>query len=369
MSNLRGVLRSLALGGVEFARLGELIRIKNGRDYKHLGPGDVPVYGTGGVMTHVDTATHSGPSVLIPRKGSLSKLYYVDRPFWTVDTIFYSEVGERVEAKFIYYYLLTQRLEELNKAGGVPSLTQGELNQLRVPVPRLEVQREIVRVLDNFTELQRNLEVELEAELDIRRRQHAHFRDRLLADASTDVVWIPMGEAVGNLDRQRRPVTRSDRSAGLYPYYGANGVQDLVDDYLFEGTFLLMGEDGSVAQKNGAPVLNWATGKIWVNNHAHVLTEKSADVRLRFVFHYLQTVDIRGYVTGGTQPKLNQGNMNRIPIPVPSIEEQDRVVDLLDQFDARANDLSIGLHAELAARRKQYEYYRDKLLTFEEAAA
>lgn len=89
MNRLQHLLTSLAPDGVEFALLGEVIRIKNGRDYKHLGPGDVPVYGTGGVMTHVDTAAHPGPSVLIPRKGSLNKLYYVDRPFWTVDTIFY----------------------------------------------------------------------------------------------------------------------------------------------------------------------------------------------------------------------------------------------------------------------------------------
>lgn len=369
MSQLESQFSQFAPNGVEFARLGDLIRIKNGRDYKHLDAGDVPVYGTGGVMTYVDAAAHPGPSVLIPRKGSLNKLYFVDRPFWTVDTIFYSEIGERVEAKFLYYYLLTQRLEELNKAGGVPSLTQGELNQLRVPVPHLEVQREIVRILDKSTELEAELESELEAELEGRRRQYAHYRARMLDYRSVDLRWVPLGEVVGNLDSQRRPVTRSDRSAGPYPYYGANGVQDYVASYLFDGTFLLMGEDGSVIQKNGAPVLNWATGKIWVNNHAHVLVEKSGDVRLRFVYHYLQTIDISSYVTGGTQPKLNQGNMNRIAIPVPSVDEQERVIEVLDKFDALVNDLSANLPAELAARRKQYEYYRDKLLTFEEAPA
>jgi len=177
-----------------------------------------------------------------------------------------------------------------------------------------------------------------------------------------------MGEAAANLDSKRRPVTRSDRRGGEYPYFGANGVQDYVDEYIFDGTFLLMGEDGSVVQKDGTPVLNWATGKIWVNNHAHVLVEKSSDVRLRFLFHYLQTVDITSYVTGGTQPKLNQGNMNRIEVPVPSLEDQDRIVAILDKFDALVNDLSVGLPAELRARRQQYEYYRDRLLTFEEAA-
>lgn len=178
-----------------------------------------------------------------------------------------------------------------------------------------------------------------------------------------------MGEAVANLDSHRRPVTRSDRSTGPYPYYGANGIQDYVDDYIFDGTFLLIGEDGSVMQRNGAPVLNWASGKIWVNNHAHVLLGKTENIRLRYLFHYLQTIDISAAVTGGTQPKLNQRNMNRIQVPIPAVDEQDRIVEVLDKFDALVNDLIVGLPAELAARRKQYEYYRDRLLTFKEAAA
>lgn len=173
-------LQGLAPIGAPFFRLGDVVRIRNGRDYKHLGSGDVPVYGTGGVMTTVDTAAYSSPSVLIPRKGSLNKLYYVDRPFWTVDTIFYTEIGDRLVPKFFYYFLATQHLEEMNKAGGVPSLTQGELNEIKVPVPPLEVQREIVRVLDRFTELETELEAALETELIARRKQYQHHRDRLL---------------------------------------------------------------------------------------------------------------------------------------------------------------------------------------------
>ena len=76
------------------------------------------------------------------------------------------------------------------------------------------------------------------------------------------------------LDSERRPVTKKDRNSGIYPYYGANGIQDYVDEYIFDGTFLLIGEDGSVLNTDGSPILNWATGKIWVNNHAHILREK-----------------------------------------------------------------------------------------------
>jgi len=178
-----------------------------------------------------------------------------------------------------------------------------------------------------------------------------------------------MGELVSNLDRQRRPVTKADRRPGPYPYYGANGVQDYVEDFLFDGTYLLLGEDGSVKRGDGSPIVNWASGKIWVNNHAHVLFASDERMNLRFLFHYLQTIDIGGYVTGGTQPKLNQKNLNRIPIPLVPRDSQDAFASTLDKFDALVNDLSVGLPAELAARRKQYEHYRDQLLTFKELPA
>lgn len=337
--------------------------------------GEVRVFAGGQTVADVDKEAIPAkdivrePSIIVKSRGHIGFTYY-ERPFTHKAELWsYTLTDPDIDQKFVYYYLLTKvdHFQEVARATSVklPQLGVRDTDSLPIPVPPLEVQREIVRILDHFTEL----EAELEAELESRRRQYAHYRDRMVAYSSSDVRWIPLGDAIGNLDSQRRPVTRSDRSAGAYPYYGANGVQDYVENYLFDGTFLLVGEDGSVVQKTGAPVLNWATGKIWVNNHAHVLVEKSEEVRLRFVFHYLQTIDISSYVTGGTQPKLNQGNMNRIAIPVPPVDEQERVIEVLDKFDALVNDLSIGLPAELAARRKQYECYRDKLLTFEEAPA
>ncbi|CEH01647.1 restriction endonuclease subunit S [Propionibacterium freudenreichii] len=177
MSRIDELVERLCPDGVPFRPLGEVTRIRNGKDYKHLGIGAVPVFGTGGVMAHVDTAAFAGPSVLIPRKGSLNKLYFVDTPFWTVDTIFYTEIGPELNPKFFYYYLATLHLEEMNQAGGVPSLTQTILNRIGIPVPPLEVQHEIVKILDTFTDL----EAELEAELEARRAQYEHYRDRLLS--------------------------------------------------------------------------------------------------------------------------------------------------------------------------------------------
>jgi type I restriction enzyme S subunit len=132
-------------------------------------------------MRYVDRAAAEGPSVLIPRKGSLGNLFYVEGPFWVVDTIFRTEIDVSViEPKFLYYQLQTMNLGEMNQAGGVPSQTQTVLNGLRIPVPPLEVQREIVRTLDQFTELQAELEAELEAELKARRHQYEYYRAKLL---------------------------------------------------------------------------------------------------------------------------------------------------------------------------------------------
>ena len=112
----------------------------------------------------------------------------------------------------------------------------------------------------------------------------------------------------------------------------------------------------------------YVSGKVWVNNHAHVLEFEEYATR-RVVEVYLNSIDLSMYVSSAAQPKLNQQNLNRIPVPIPPREEQVRIVGILDKFDALVNDISIGLPAELTARRKQYEHYRDRLLTFPERAA
>lgn len=123
---------------------------------------------------------------------------------------------------------------------------------------------------------------------------------------------------------------------------------------------MLFGEDGSVINKDNSPILNWAEGKIWVNNHAHVLSENIEIAVLRYVYFYLQTIDVSDIVRG-TPPKINQTNLRNIPIPVPPLEIQREIVNVLDTF----TKLEAELEAELEARRRQYHYYRDQLLNFE----
>ena len=164
------------------------------------------------------------------------------------------------------------------------------------------------------------------------------------------------------LDSKRIPVAKKNRRKGPYPYYGANGIQDYVDSYIFDGTFLLVGEDGSVIRADKSPVLNWAVGKIWVNNHAHVLSEgQSAD--LRYLYYALQVLDVSSVVRG-TPPKLNQENLKKIELLLPPLAEQKQISAKLDAFMS----VVTALDEEIAARREQFAGWLEKLMEFREAA-
>ena len=166
-----------------------------------------------------------------------------------------------------------------------------------------------------------------------------------------------------NCDSQRKPVTSGFREYGNIPYYGASGIVDYVRDYIFDGDYLLVSEDGANLLARNTPIAFSISGKSWVNNHAHVLKFEEYVTR-RYVEMYLNSIDLTPYISGAAQPKLNQKNLNRIEIPIPCLEKQKSIVDMLDRFDKLSNDLSDGLPAEIEARQKQYEYYRDKLLSF-----
>ena len=161
--------------------LGEILKIKNGSDYKKFNTGNIPVYGSGGIINYTDTYIYDKESVLIPRKGSIGNLFYVDKPFWTVDTIFYTVIDKDIVIpKYIYYYLSKVNLEKLNTAGGVPSLTQTVLNKILIPLPSLEEQQRIIDILDRFDKLCNDISEGLPAEIETRQKQYEYFREKLL---------------------------------------------------------------------------------------------------------------------------------------------------------------------------------------------
>ena len=188
--------------------------------------------------------------------------------------------------------------------------------------------------------------------------------DKLLRELCPDgVETFPLEECCNILDKKRKPVTKNSREKGEYPYYGANGVQDYVSDYIFNGKFVLVGEDGSVITKSGTPVVTWAEGKIWVNNHAHVIEEKSGTM-LRYLYFYIQTIDVTSLIHGNI-PKLTGRDFRSLKIALPPLEIQREIVSILDNFTNLTAELAAKLTAEFTARQRQYEFYRDKLLTFD----
>ena len=272
------------------------------------------------------------------------------------------------DPKYLSYALATTSAQAQKSRGKVKSKVVHSsvpaIKEICVPVPPLEVQQEIVRILDHFTALTAELNDKLTAELTARKKQYAYYRDELFRTAKNADIYF-LNEISENCDNQRKPVTSGNRIAGEYPYYGASGIVDYVDDYIFDGDYLLISEDGANLLARSTPIAFSISGKNWVNNHAHVLRFDTYETR-RYIEIYLNSIDLSPYITGGAQPKLNQKNLNKIPIPLPSPDEQRRIVSILDRFDALCNDLTSGLPAEIEARKKQYEYYRDKLLAFKE---
>jgi type I restriction enzyme S subunit len=141
-----------------------------------------------------------------------------------------------------------------------------------------------------------------------------------------------LGELTDNFDGVRVPVKESDRRPGHYPYYGASGVVDHVDNYLFDGEYLLIAEDGENLRTRNTPVAFLARGKFWVNNHAHIVRGNS-EADTRFLMYALTATDISGYLTGSTMPKLTQGNMNRISLLTPPLDEQRAIAHILGTLD------------------------------------
>ena len=319
-----------------------------------------------------------------------------------------------VDSRYLYHAMngtaFHRQADLAAKGAAQKTIGLASLAKMTVPVPPLDVQNRIVNVLDNFEKICSDLNIGLPAEIEARQKQYEYYRDKLLTFAETGntilsraeqsraeqsraeqsraeqsraeqsralikllqyvfgYAVVTLEDIAENCDSMRKPVTSGKREAGEYPYYGASGIVDYVKDYIFDGDYLLVSEDGANLLARSTPIAFSISGKNWVNNHAHVLKFDCYETR-RFVEFYLNSIDLAPYISGGAQPKLNQKNLNRIEIPLPDQKRQKYIVDILDRFDAICNDLTSGLPAEIEARQKQYEYYRDKLLTFKEVAA
>lgn len=294
-----------------------------------------------------------------------------------------------LDPKYVAYFFQSERLQEQKRRAitgtKVRRISGDGLAKIWIPVPPLEVQREIVRVLDLFTTLEAELATELEAELEARRRQYAHYRDSLYGLPEGEVRWIPMGE-VGEFTRGRR-FTKADvvdrgipsiHYGEIYTCYGVAATETVSHVRRGLGEQLRYAKPGDVVVAAvGETVEDVGKAVAWLGDTDAAIHDDCFGYRHamdpKYVSYYMQTDAFHSqknkHVARAKVKRLSAQGLEKITIPVLPLEEQARIVAILDNFDALVNDLSIGLPAELAARRTQYEYYRDRLLIFKEAAA
>ncbi len=175
------------------------------------------------------------------------------------------------------------------------------------------------------------------------------LQSSLASEIAETAEWpsVALGEVVDILDSRRKPITKRDRVAGPYPYYGATGILDWVEGYIFDEPLVLIGEDGAkwgAGESSAFPV----SGKVWVNNHAHVMRPSRDSLLDEWLIYYLNAADLSEYISGMTVPKLNQGQLKEIPIPIPPLEEQKRIVAVLDQAFTALDRARANAEANLA---------------------
>ena len=274
---------------------------------------------------------------------------------------------------FLAYVLKTYRFQKevakLQGVGSVPNISQTSLSGITIPIPPLPVQEEIVRILDSFTELQ----AELQAELQKRLQQYNYYRDNLLSfEGRNDVEWKKLGE-IGKVCMCKRILKDQTSSTGDIPFFKIGTFGGSADAYISKELFeeyvkkysypkkgdILISAAGTIGRTvvfDGTPSYFQDSNIVWLKHDESVV--------LNSYLRYIYSLNPWAISTGGTIARLYNDNILNAVIPVPSLEEQQKIVDILDRFDALTTDITAGLPAEIEARRKQYEYYRDKLLTF-----
>lgn len=308
------------------------------------------------------------PSVLIQSRGVIDVIYY-DNPFTFKNEMWAYTHKDRIAVKYLYY-VLKSKLQYLREAasgmGALPQISLAVTETLEIPFPPLPVQREIVRILDNFTELT--------AELTARKKQYEYYQNILLTcdgfniepvdkKLGKEIQWLTLGEVctlkagktISSTEIFHEPFGKYQ-----YPCFGGNGLRGYVKSYNQEGNFSLIGRQGALCGN-----VCYASGKFYATEHA-VVVEPKGKCDERFLYYILIAANLNQYKTAGAQPGLSVAKLEKVLVLIPSMSAQKRIVDILDRFDALCNDITIGLPAEIEARQKQYEYYRDKLLSFKE---
>ena len=282
-----------------------------------------------------------------------------------------------LEPKYVSYFFASSLFGDQKRpyitGTKVRRISEKGLSRIRIPVPPLEVQCEIVRILDQFT----TLEAELEAELEARRAQYEYYRNQLLSyDALASrgpVEWVKLGD-IGTVKMCKRIHKKETADKGDVPFYKISSFGGAPTAFISRNQFMgykskypypkvgdllisASGTIGRVVRFNGEDAYFQDSNIVWLDHDESIVSN-------RFLFYLYKVISWE--TEGGTIKRLYNSRILKQEIPVPSFCEQQRIADILDRFDALVNDISSGLPAEIAARRAQYEYYRDRLLSFPE---
>lgn len=299
-------------------------------------------------------------ALILSARGTVGALAQLSKPM-AFNQSCYGIVAKECTTNDFLYYLLKNIVHDLQAKGHgsvFNTITRDTFDTIEIDLPPLDEQKRIAEVLgafDDKIELLQKQNKTLEEmakatfkswfvdfdvvrakqkglpKADIMREYHltdefydlfpSSFADSPLGPIPSGWEVKTLGDVVVCHDSKRVPLSNRERSEkqGPYPYYGATSIMDHVENYLFDGIFLLLGEDGSVVKPDGTPFLQYVFGKIWVNNHAHVLQGKG-NIRTEYLYLFLSDVQIQPYVTGAVQAKLNQKNMNSIPLYVANEE-------------------------------------------------
>ena len=390
---------------LNIVQLEEVVTIKNGKDWKKLGQGNIPVYGSGGEMgVFVDKYSYDKPTVLIPRKGTIDNVFYLDKPFWNVDTIFHTEIDQsKLIPKYFYYFIEHYDLNKLSDNSTRPSLTQSTLNKLKLPLPPLSLQNKIVKVLDKLQVLLADTKGLLPEEIEQRHKQYEYYREKLLtfdevSDRFDSIRFITSlyydilqeaAEYVGIIledkvieYRLRDIAEYSSRRIPAEELDAFNyvGVDNLLKDkygrenseYVPQTGSSTKFEKGNILIGNIRPYLRkiWYSDRIGGTN-GDVLAISLKDKKLvdsRYLYHTLADerffeYNIK-YSKGAKMPRGDKKKIMDYKIPLPPLHVQQHVVSILDKFDTLVNDIKEGLPKEIEQRQQQYEYWRECLLNF-----
>ena len=373
---------------VEWKPLGEVSCVLRGKRLtkKELNNEEIyPVFhgGIEPIGYYHEANRDAGSTMIINVGASAGTISFSPKRFWSSDGCFCFSHVPALNQKYLFYYL--QSIEPSIKAkvrkAGIPTLDNKLVEKLLIPIPPIAVQEEIVDILDKFTEL----EAELEAELEGRKRQYEYYRNHLLSfelsnegdEKSDSVRWLTIGEISKNISSGGTP------RSSVASYYGGNipwlRTQEVNFSEIWDTEIKITEEGLESSSAKYIPanciivaMYGATVGRVGINkiplttNQACANIEVNEEIALyRYVFHCLS--DLYQYIKSlgkGSQTNINVKVVRNIQIPIPPLSEQQRIVSILDKFDTLTTSISEGLPKEIELRRKQYEYYRDRLLSF-----